>query len=176
MTMRGLLLLTIAILPLASEAASLGAIMVSADGTLRLHVRDSLSPTDLVAVQYLDANGTVRCCRRFSAASFEPMEASDAFQEVVSGSPTQDYRMTRREASPTSRPYAGMAVVFGGSFKVRKATANRVSAIADGEKVSGSLCTSTEGFHVLQGREEAPDQDIYVSLQYTVESPTCKAR
>lgn len=176
MVTRRLLPLTLALVPLASGAASFGAIMVSADGTLRLHIRDSLSPTDSVAVQYIAANGEIRCCHRFSAANFEPMEASDAYQEVVSGNPTRNYRMTRGEVSPISRPYAGMAVIFGRSFKLRRATTNRISASADGEKISGSLCTSTEGFHVLQGREGAPDQDIHVSLQYTIESPTCKAR
>jgi hypothetical protein len=46
--------------------------------------------------------------------------------------------------------------------------------MADGEEMTATLCTSTEGFHVLQGLEAAPVQDIYIALQYSVEFPTCK--
>ena len=158
------------------QAASVGAITVDSNGTLNLHVRDALDPNQSVAVQYIERDARLRCCRRFRAASFVPAESSDAYQEVVSVSLTKNYRLATLETSRPPRPYAGVGIIFNGTFRLKHSATDRLTAVADGRKITATLCTSSEGFHVLQGLEAAPVLDIYISLQYSVESPTCKVK
>jgi hypothetical protein len=164
----------LACLPIFGLAASVGAVFGTADGGLRLHLPGPLKPQQTVAVQFMAQDGTVRCCRHVSAQRFVPTESLDTHLDVVSAAPTHNYRLDGTSISKPSRLFAGIAVAYDVSFAARHTSPNRLAAMTDGRKLRATLCTSTEGLHVLHGPLSKPIADVYVPLGYTVEAPSCK--
>jgi hypothetical protein len=154
--------------------ALVGAMVVDAAGGVRLHLHEELQPRQHLAMQFAASDGRIRCCVSVRAASFEPTDRDDSFSDLVSGYATTNYRMKATVAPRNNAAFAGMALGYSRSFRLQHSTPTRITAIVDGKRVSLSLCTSTEGFHVVEGPTGSPSVDLYVPLGYTLESTSCQ--
>ncbi|QPF74766.1 hypothetical protein G8A07_18795 [Roseateles sp. DAIF2] len=160
-----------------ASAAEYGILKMDGEGKALLITAKRPDPSATLLVQYPDAESRPVCCKHLRAADLVPVGKGEAVAiNKLSGVEPLLYRVpVPREW--TDMPFIGIAA-WGQPSRVRNGRDGQLEASdRHGGKSRASLCTSSEGVHLLEpasGRKRQKTH-LYLWLGYEIESPTCKA-
>jgi hypothetical protein len=155
------------------NAATVGVVKLDVDGAVNLYSLAEVKPQTQIQFQYPGADGSIRCCIRRRGSAFHKAESESSVQDANNGDAAQSYKLNRPITLKINSPFIGSAVVGAGRIRQLPDQALQIGPRIGGEIVRS--CTSQEGVHVLKFDAKGVVSDLYLGLDYEVESPSCKA-
>jgi len=167
---------TIAALALACSVAqaapTFGIVRLDGNGHADLVTAQPLRKDQELHVQFPDEQGKPTCCKRLSSTHFKPSAGDQvvATNELTSEEP-QIYSADVPKAWATT-PFVGVAAA-GKKLTARNSQQGLEVKERGGKTHVATACLSSEGMHLIERVHQSERTHLYLSLGYTLETPTC---
>lgn len=145
-----------------------GLIEVRPNGMRTLFTTERLHRNDHVVAQSAELQGTAKCC--VALRILGPQRRRADVSDELKGRRVRAYALPSLKA-PDTVPYVGGALVFN----ARDEDSSRIEHALLGNpagKAFPTVCTSSEGAHLLQWLDGKPKAHLYMHFDYAVE-PSC---
>lgn len=156
----------------ATAQADFGMVKLDGLGHGTLITAKALDPHGAVLFQFPLPRGGTACCKKLDPSEFQRVDADTvvATNELTGEAPhVHRFRLPRLWAE---RPFVGIAV-SGRRLEVKGRVQRLTVFDGQGRPSSAVTCTSQEGVHLIERRQQMERTHLYLSLGYDVEVPTC---
>ena len=155
----------------AHAGTNIGFVRLNGAGGDYLYTAHRIARGDTVYFQFPRADRAA-CCERVAAASAKPAAGDADATDFHSERELFRYRLVRA-VKGDGLPFVGIAVI-GRRLAVAQQNAH-IRVTEGGEVATVSMCTSSEGVHVVSRAETRVEAHLYLAEDYEIENPTCGA-
>jgi hypothetical protein len=156
-----------------------GFVAISSDGAGYVYFPKSLPSTKSIFIQWPDARGKIRCCRKLNGIEKTDAKSAAEAQSIMISNLRNDsdpgfvaYKI-RSKLPHAEVTFTGIALAAN---KVIARSPYRILARTNGKELSANICFGTEGKNLI-AKESSAYQLLYMHFDYEIdEQPKCNAQ